>query len=65
MIWVVIIISLVAAVAIVNGGQNLYMKMIGADAMFFKAKSKLIAIGVITLVLAALLLRACDIDIPG
>ena len=64
-IWIVFIISLVLSVIIVNAAQNFYMKMIGADAMFFSGKKKLIAILVVALLIAGFAINALGIEIPN
>ena len=64
-IWILLIISLIVATIIVNGVQRLYMKAMGADVMFFRGKTKLIAIVVIALVLEAIILWLFKIPIPG
>jgi len=63
-IWIIFIISLIVATVLVNGGQKLYMKLIGADVMFFSGKKKLIAIIVVGLVLAAIIINLFGIEIP-
>lgn len=63
-IWIIFIISLVAAVFIVNSAQQLYMKVIGANGMFFNGKTKLIAIFVVALLLAAFVINIFGIEIP-
>jgi len=55
MAWVVIIVSLIVAIVIVNGAQRLFMKMMGADVMFFKMKTKMAAIFIIFVIVAGLL----------
>ena len=44
-------ISLVLAIILVNLGQRLLMKLVGADVMFFSIKSKLIAYFVVWLLM--------------
>lgn len=63
-IWIIFTISIVVATIITNKAQQLYMKMIGANAMFFSGKKKLIAIGVIALLLTATILKIFGIEIP-
>lgn len=48
---ILFIISLVVATILVNVAQQLYMKLIGADRMFFSGKKKLIAIFVVGLLI--------------
>lgn len=48
---ILFIISLVVATILVNAAQQLYMKLIGADRMFFSGKKKLIAIFVVGLLI--------------
>jgi hypothetical protein len=52
------------AVIVVNWAQKMYMKLIGADAMFFSGKKKLIAIGVLGCLLAAIIIYIFGIEIP-
>jgi Leucine-rich repeat (LRR) protein len=47
----------VGAVIIVNGAQELFMKAMGANVMFFRAKTKLIAIAVVAMIILGLLLK--------
>lgn len=51
LILILFIISLVVATILVNAAQQLYMKLIGADRMFFSGKKKLIAIFVVGLLI--------------
>lgn len=51
LILILFIISLVVATILVNAAQLLYMKLIGADRMFFSGKKKLIAIFVVGLLI--------------
>lgn len=53
---VVFIISFVLAVFVVNKLQQIYMKLMGADMMYYSAKKKLIAIFVVGVVIASLIL---------
>lgn len=48
---ILFIISLVVATILVNTAQQLYMKLIGADRMFFSGKKKLIAIFIVGLLI--------------
>lgn len=41
---VILVISLILGVIVVNAGQRLFMKVIGADAMFFSIKTKILLI---------------------
>lgn len=63
-IWLIFIISLVAATIIANGAQRLNMKAIGASGMFFSGKKKLIVIVVIALILSAIVIQIFGIKIP-
>ena len=56
-IIVFFIISLVVATIITNVAQRLFMKVMGADAMFFSMKKKLIAIVIIALLLTGLVIN--------
>ncbi len=49
---IVLVITLVVATIIVNAAQQLYMRLIGANAMFFNGRKKLIAIVVVGMTLA-------------
>lgn len=51
LILIIFIIALVVATIIVNKVQQLYMKLMGAEMMFFSGKKKLIAIFVIGLLI--------------
>ena len=64
-IWVIFIISLVVSTIIVNKAMQFYMKIIGADAMFFSGKKKIIAIVVIGILLTAIAVHIFGIDIPS
>lgn len=56
------VISFVVATIIVNVAQQMYMKLIGADMMFFSGKKKLIAIFLIGLVICGALLKLFGLD---
>lgn len=58
------VVSLVVATIIVNGAYQLFMKLIGADAMFFSAKTKLVAIVVVALLIMGTVVKIFGIDIP-
>ena len=64
-IWIIFIASLIVAGIIVNAAQRLYMKIIGADAMFFSGKKKIIAIFVVGMLITALIISAFGIEIPN
>lgn len=64
LIMVIFVVCLGIATVIVNGAQQLYMKFIGADAMFFNGKKKLIAILLIALFLASIIVHIFHIPIP-
>ena len=51
---IVFIISFIIAAAIVNKVQQLWMKMMGADMMYFSMKKKLIAIVVVGIIVFGL-----------
>ena len=53
MILVAFAIAFVISAVIVNAGYNLFMNFIGADSMFFSAKTKLIIMVVVALLLLA------------
>lgn len=56
------VISLVVATIIVNAAQQMYMKLIGADMMFFSGKKKLIAIFLVGLVICGAILKLFGLD---
>lgn len=58
-IW--FIIALVIAVILVNAGQRLFMRIMGADGMLFSIKKKIIAIVIIWLIIAGLGLKVVGI----
>lgn len=51
LILIIFIIALVVATIIVNKVQQIYMKLMGAEMMFFSGKKKLIAIFVVGLLI--------------
>ena len=53
---IVFIISFALAVIVVNKLQQVYMRLMGADRMYYSAKKKLIAIFVVGVVIASLIL---------
>lgn len=63
-IWIIFIIALIVAALLVNKVQQLYMKMMGADVMFFNGKKKIIAILIIAIVLTAFVINLFGIEIP-
>ena len=58
-IW--FIVAFVIAVILVNAGQRLFMKIMGADGMVFSIKKKIIAIVLIWLIIAGLGLKVVGI----
>ncbi len=52
---IVFVISFILAVIVVNKGQQLYMKIMGAERIYYSAKKKLIAIFVVGVVIASLI----------
>lgn len=64
-LWIIFIVSIIVAVIIVNKVQQLYMKMIGADRMYFSGKKKLIAIGIIAILLTSFAVKLFGIEIPN
>lgn len=54
---VIFVIAFVASVKIVNASYQLFMRLLGADAMFFSAKTKLIAIVIVWLMISGLGLK--------
>ena len=55
--FIVFVISLVIAWVLVNKAQQLYMKIIGADVMFFSGKKKLVAIFAVGLTIGVIILQ--------
>lgn len=51
----ILIVSLVLAFIVVNAGQQLLMKIMGADTMFFSMKTKLVFVFVAFLVIFGLI----------
>lgn len=64
LIWIVLILSFVVANILVNKAQQLYMKFIGADTMFFNGKKKLIGIVVLALLISSIIIQIFGIEIP-
>jgi hypothetical protein len=60
----IFIIALVVSTVITNTAQQLFMRMLGMNAMFFSVKKKLIAIVVIAIVLSTIILQLFGITIP-
>ena len=54
LVIIIFIAALVIATIIVNKVQQIYMKIIGAETMFFSGKKKLIAIFIVGLIIAGL-----------
>ncbi len=52
---ILLIVSLVIAVVIVNKAQQLFMKLLGADTMYFSAKKKLIAIVIVGIIVFSII----------
>lgn len=52
---IILVVSFVAATVIVNKAQQLYMKLMGANFMFFDGKKKLLAIFIVGMILTGLL----------
>ncbi len=50
---IILIIALAVSASLVSGAQRLFMKLIGADAMFFSGKVKLFAVLFIAALIAA------------
>ncbi|MBQ8825562.1 MAG: hypothetical protein IJ007_00530 [Oscillospiraceae bacterium] len=53
--WITIIIGFGIAIFLVNKAYQLYMKLLGAESMFFSAKKKLIAIVIVGLFITGIL----------
>jgi len=54
---IILILGFVASVIVVNAAYRLFMRLLGADSMFFNVKKKLIAIVVVWLVISGSLLK--------
>ncbi len=52
---VVFVIGFIIALKIVNKGQQLYMKMLGIDHMFFSVKTKMVFIFIVWVIVTGLL----------
>lgn len=52
---VILIVSFVIAIVLVNWAYKLFMKIMGANAMFFSMKTKLLAIIVVGVIIMSLL----------
>lgn len=63
-IWIIFIVSLIVAAVLVNKVQRLYMKLMGAEYMFFNGKKKLIAIVIIGLLITSFVVKIFKIPIP-
>ena len=55
LLTIVFIVSFIIAAVIVNKVQQLYMKLMGADMMYFSMKKKLIAIVVVGILVFSLI----------
>lgn len=53
---IIFIVAFIPAIMLVNKAQQLYMKLIGANTMFFSGKKKVIAIVVVWLIISGILL---------
>ena len=60
--WILFIASFIVAAVIVNKVQQLYMKLMGADMMFFSMKKKLIAIVVVGILIFGLVGRLFGLE---
>ena len=55
------IITLVIAIILVNAAYRVFMKIVGADGVFYSIKSKIIAIIIVWLILAGVGLKVVGI----
>jgi hypothetical protein len=55
LLTIIFIISFIIAAVIVNKVQQMYMKLMGADRMYFSMKKKLIAIVVVGILVFSLI----------
>lgn len=53
---IIFIVAFIPAIMLVNKAQQLNMKLIGANTMFFSGKKKVIAIVVVWLIISGILL---------
>ena len=65
LIWIILILSLVAATIIVNKAQQFYMKAMGTSAMFYRGRTKLIAIAIVGFLITAVIMYIFNIEVPG
>ena len=49
--WMPLVVAIILAIIIVNTAQQLFMKILNINAMFFNVKKKLIAIAVVAFLL--------------
>ena len=52
---ILLVVSLVIAAVIVNKAQQLFMKFLGADTMYFSAKKKMIAIVIVGIIVFSII----------
>ncbi len=62
-VWVLFIISLAVSSVIVNKSQQMFMKFIGSDMMFFSMKKKVFIIVILALFLEAFILKIFGITL--
>lgn len=54
---IVLVISIVLAIIIVNWVQRMYMKLMGAEIMFFNGRKKLIGISIVSVIIFGLIAK--------
>ena len=54
---IIMVVSFVLSIIIVNKGYQIYMKMMGADVMFYSTKTRWIAIFIVFVLIAGTLAR--------
>ena len=62
LLGIIVIISLIAAISIVNWFQRLYMKMMGANVMFFSTSKKGATIFLVFVIIVGLIFRIFGIS---
>lgn len=62
-VWVLFIISLAVSSVIVNKSQQMFMRFIGSDMMFFSMKKKVFIIVILALFLEAFILKIFGITL--
>ncbi len=61
-VLVVAAVCLILSIILVNGAYRLFMKIIGADAMFFSQKTKIVVIIVVFMIILSLVNYVFHLD---